>query len=64
MTQPHRTINSVEFYKLYRFYVNMKKIEIERQDIKPRETYVERLENYIKELIELNPDYAKEYHII
>lgn len=62
MTQPERSINSVEFYKLYRFYVNMK--EIERQDIKPDETYIKRLENYIKELIELNPDYAKEYHII
>ena len=64
MTQPHRTINSVEFYKWYRFYVNMKTIEIERQDINPDEAYIKRLENYIKELIELNPDYAKEYHII
>lgn len=62
MTQPQRCINSVEFYKWYRFYVNMK--EIERQDVKSDETYIKRLENYIKELIELNPDYAKEYHII
>lgn len=62
MTQPERSINSVEFYKLYRFYVNMK--EIERQDINPDEAYIKRLERYIKELIELNPDYAKEYHII